>query len=200
FVPRDGQSLLDLTRLPEGAEDQVQANIVIEPPLATMPAAASRNALYGACSETDAAWAISRQRPQPLGPFAAPVSIPEGTLEGINRYFVLCTKDQAIPAALQRGGYRLIFCAKDEVAVDPFQRSFGDRHWGGERPERLGSLPGNGPGGIGFGTGAIQRIARRGRGHRGQRRLDNNVGLNLVFRAFWKTCEVEQALSVARNK
>ena len=34
FVPRDGQSLLDLTRLPEGAEDQVQANIVIEPPWA----------------------------------------------------------------------------------------------------------------------------------------------------------------------
>ncbi len=75
FVPRDGQSLLDLTRLPEGAEDQVQANIVIEPPVATMPAAASRSALYGSCSETDAAWAISRQRPQPLGPFAAPVSI-----------------------------------------------------------------------------------------------------------------------------
>src|SRR6478609_4676000 len=102
FVPRDGQSLLDLTRLPEGAADQVQANIVIEPPLATMPAAASRSALYGSCSETDAAWAISRQRPQPLGPFGAPVSIPEGTLDGINRYFVLCTKDQAIPAALQR--------------------------------------------------------------------------------------------------
>jgi len=42
FVPRDGQSLLDLTRLPEGSEDQVQANIVIEPPVATMPAAAMR--------------------------------------------------------------------------------------------------------------------------------------------------------------
>ena len=102
FVPRDGQSLLDLTRLPEGAEDQVQANIVIEPPLATMPTAASRTALYGSCSETDAAWAISRQRPQPLGPFTVPVSIPTGALDGINRYFVLCTKDRAIPAALQR--------------------------------------------------------------------------------------------------
>jgi pimeloyl-ACP methyl ester carboxylesterase len=30
FVPKDGQSLLDLTKLPEGADDQVQANIVIE--------------------------------------------------------------------------------------------------------------------------------------------------------------------------
>ena len=102
FVPRDGQSLLDLTRLPEGAEDQVQANIVIAPPVATMPASASRNALYGSCSETDAAWAISRQRPQPLGPFGTPVSIPKGALDGIDRYFILCTKDRAIPAALQR--------------------------------------------------------------------------------------------------
>jgi pimeloyl-ACP methyl ester carboxylesterase len=50
FLPTDGQSLLDLTKLPEGAGDQVQANIVIEgePPVAIMPAAASRHALYGA--------------------------------------------------------------------------------------------------------------------------------------------------------
>jgi pimeloyl-ACP methyl ester carboxylesterase len=102
FVPRDGQSLLDLTRLPEGADDQVQANIIIEPPVATMPAAASRSALYGSCSEADAAWAISKQRPQPLGPFAAPVSIPAGALDGISRYYVLCAKDRAIPLALQR--------------------------------------------------------------------------------------------------
>ena len=102
FVPYDGQSLLDLTRLPEGADDQVQANIVIEPPVATMPPAASRAALYASCSEADAAWAISKQRPQPLGPFAAPVSIPAGALHGIDRYYVLCAKDRAIPVTLQR--------------------------------------------------------------------------------------------------
>ena len=53
FIPKHGQSLLDLTKLPEGAGDQVQANVVIEgePPVATMPAAASRAALYGSCTE-----------------------------------------------------------------------------------------------------------------------------------------------------
>ena len=52
FLPKDGQSLLELTKLPEGAGDQVQANIVIEgaPPAATMPAAASGQALYGCCT------------------------------------------------------------------------------------------------------------------------------------------------------
>jgi pimeloyl-ACP methyl ester carboxylesterase len=104
FVPKDGQSLLDLTRLPEGADDQVQANIVIEgePPLATMPAGASRQALYGSCTEDVAAWAIARQRPQPVAPFATPVSIPPGALDWISRYYVLCARDRAIPPALQR--------------------------------------------------------------------------------------------------
>jgi len=104
FLPKNGQSLLDLTKLPEGAGDQVQANIIIEgdPPLATMPAAASRRALYGSCADDVAAWAIAQQRPQPIGPFITPVSIPAGALDGINRYFVLCTRDRAIPLPLQR--------------------------------------------------------------------------------------------------
>ena len=104
FVPRDGQSLLDLANLPEGAGDQVQANITIEgnPPVAIMPAAASRQALYGSCAEEVAARAIARQRPQPVAPFAAPVSIRPGVLDGIPKYAVVCTQDRAIQAALQR--------------------------------------------------------------------------------------------------
>ena len=104
FLPREGQSLLDLTKLPEGAGDQVQANIIVEgnPPLATMPSAASRQALYGSCTDEVAAWAIARQRPQPVAPFATPVSIAPGVLDGIRQYYVLCTRDRAIPPPLQR--------------------------------------------------------------------------------------------------
>lgn len=102
FIPTHGQSLLDLTKLPEGATDQVQANVVIEPPVGIMPGEASRMALYAECTDADAEWAIAQQRPQPLAPFATPVSIPEGALEGIPRFYVLCTRDRAIPEALQR--------------------------------------------------------------------------------------------------
>ena len=104
FIPKDGQSLLDLTKFPEGAGDQVQANITIEgaPPVAVMPAAASRQALYGSCAEDVVAWAVARQRPQPLAPFGTPVSIPAGSLDSVNRYYVLCGRDRAIPLALQR--------------------------------------------------------------------------------------------------
>lgn len=104
FLPKDGQSLLALTELPEGAGDQVQANIVVseDPPVAAMPAAASKEALYASCTDEIAKWAIERQRPQPLAPMGTPVSIPTGTLDEIARYYVLCTKDQAIPPPLQR--------------------------------------------------------------------------------------------------
>jgi len=104
FLPKDGQSLIELTKLPEGAGDQVQANVVIEgnPPVAIMPAAASGQALYECCAEDVAAWAIERQRPQPVAPFVTPVSIPAGALDAIRRYYVVCTRDRAVPLALQR--------------------------------------------------------------------------------------------------
>jgi len=119
FLPKDGQSLLDLTKLPEGAGDQVQANIAIEgePPVATMPATASRQALYGSCTDDVAAWAITRQRPQPVAPFVTPVSIPLGALDGINRYYVLCARDRAIPSPLQRRMIAENACA-DVVELD----------------------------------------------------------------------------------
>jgi len=104
FWPKNGQSLLELTKLPEGADDQVQANITIQgdPPVAIMSAAASRHALYGSCTEDVAVSAIQRQRPQPIGPFVTPVSIPPGALDAVKKYYVLCKRDRAIPPPLQR--------------------------------------------------------------------------------------------------
>src|SRR5262249_25502356 len=80
------------------------ANIIIEgePPVATMPATASRQALYGSCTEDVAAWAIARQRPQLVAPFATPVSIRPGALDGINRYSVSCARYRSMPPLLQR--------------------------------------------------------------------------------------------------
>lgn len=113
FLPKDGQSLLALTELPEGAGDQVQANIVVteDPPVAVMPAAASKASLYGCCTDEVAEWATSRQRPQPLAPMGTPVSIPEGALDDVARYYVQCTRDRAIPPALQRRMFTENACA-----------------------------------------------------------------------------------------
>jgi pimeloyl-ACP methyl ester carboxylesterase len=116
FVPEDGESLLDLTRLPEGADDQVQANIVVggDPPVATMPDDASADALYGCCSPEVAEWAIAHQRPQAVAPYATPVSIDAGdAFDAIPRCYVLCKLDRAIPPPLQRLMLQRVRC--DEV-------------------------------------------------------------------------------------
>jgi len=104
FIPKNGQSLVELTNLPEGAGDQVQANLVVNEAAAeaTMPASASRDALYACCTEELAAWAIAHQRPQPLAPFVTPVSISPGALDGIKKFYVTCARDRAVPPPLQR--------------------------------------------------------------------------------------------------
>jgi pimeloyl-ACP methyl ester carboxylesterase len=65
FAPTEGQSLIELTSPPEGAGDQVQANIVVDgdPPVATMPAAAARVVIYGCSSDEAAAKSVARRRP-----------------------------------------------------------------------------------------------------------------------------------------
>jgi pimeloyl-ACP methyl ester carboxylesterase len=104
FMPADGQSLLDLTRLPEGQDDQIQANIVVEgdPPVATLPDEATIEAVYNCCPREQALAAVARQRPQPVAPFATPVSIDEELLARIPRSYVFTGRDQSIPPALQR--------------------------------------------------------------------------------------------------
>jgi pimeloyl-ACP methyl ester carboxylesterase len=106
FLPADGQSLVDLTKLPEGAGDMVQENMVVkgDPPVATMPEEAAREAFYGRCSPQQVSWAIERLRPQPLAPFVTPVELDDGDAGPPRRprAYVVATEDRAIPTALQR--------------------------------------------------------------------------------------------------
>jgi pimeloyl-ACP methyl ester carboxylesterase len=101
FMPGDGQSLINLTELPEGADDQVQANVVVEgePPVGTLPEATARE-LNLASSPEVTEWAVARMGPQPVVPFTEPVSLND-EFEGIPRTYVICTRDRAIPPPLQ---------------------------------------------------------------------------------------------------
>jgi pimeloyl-ACP methyl ester carboxylesterase len=107
FLPAEGQSLLALTQLPEGAGDQVQANLVVagDPPVATMPPEAARTAIYGCAEGEAAARAIARQGPQPVVPFGQPVRMRDSERDAfvrLPRAYVMCLRDRAIPLALQR--------------------------------------------------------------------------------------------------
>jgi pimeloyl-ACP methyl ester carboxylesterase len=104
FMPSDGQSLLDLTHLPEGQDDMIQANIVIEgdPPVATLPDEAALQAIFNCCTTENATVCVARLQPQPVAPFADPVSVDDDVLASIPRYYVLTTQDKSLPPALQR--------------------------------------------------------------------------------------------------
>jgi pimeloyl-ACP methyl ester carboxylesterase len=117
FLPQEGESLLALTQLPEGEGDQVQANLVVEgdPPVATMPAEASRAATYAHCSDERAAWAIASRTPQPVFPFTEPVRLGGFDFAGIPRAYVYCSDDRAIPPPLQR---RMIVAAGCDPVIE----------------------------------------------------------------------------------
>jgi pimeloyl-ACP methyl ester carboxylesterase len=104
FVPQDGQSLIDLTRLPEGRDDQTQANLVVEgdPPMAWVPDEIARRTTFACCSDELAAWALERRRPEAVAVFAEPVSLDGFRFDTIPITYVLCKRDQSIPPALQR--------------------------------------------------------------------------------------------------
>ena len=102
FLPADGQSLVQLTELPEGADDLVQATVVVsgEPPVGELPDETKR-AGNAECSEEVREWAVKQTGPQPIVPFTEPVSLGED-FERIPRTYVICTKDKYIPPPLQR--------------------------------------------------------------------------------------------------
>ena len=105
FMPANGQSLLDLTRLPEGKDDQIQANLVIsgDPPVATMSsAAAAAAAVFNRCTPEETEFALARRRPQAVVLFSTPVDVDEHALDAIPRSYVLTTQDRSLPPVLQR--------------------------------------------------------------------------------------------------
>jgi len=114
FMPANGQSLLDLAHLPEGADDKIQANLVIEgdPPVASLSAEATAEAIYNGCTSEQTAWAVARRSPQPVAPYTAPVSIDDAALAAIPRSYVLTMRDNAMRPALQRRMIREHPCRK----------------------------------------------------------------------------------------
>jgi pimeloyl-ACP methyl ester carboxylesterase len=106
FLPANGQSLMDLVALPEAADDQVQANLVVEgdPPVGTLRADGAREALFGCCDDEQARWGLEHLGRQPVAPFAQPVDLgaASAVFAGLPRAYVKCTRDRAIPPAMQQ--------------------------------------------------------------------------------------------------
>jgi len=116
FLPQPGQSLIEITHLPEAAGDSVQANLVVEgdPPVSTMPPEAAPEALYHCCTQEQIDWALPRRGSQPVIPFTNPFTPPEdldvAAFRALPRAYVTCLQDRAIRPPLQRLMYTRAGC------------------------------------------------------------------------------------------
>jgi pimeloyl-ACP methyl ester carboxylesterase len=115
FCPQPGQSLIEITRLPEAAGDSVQANITVEgdPPVATMAPEAAPEALYHCCTPEQVAWAMPQRAGQPVIPFTQPFQLPGESAEAFQelpRAYISCLQDRAIRPPIQRRMYAAAGC------------------------------------------------------------------------------------------
>jgi len=107
FAPAEGQSLAQLVSYPEAADDQVQANLVVEgdPPVGRLPPEGAIHAMLGCCTREQAAWALQRLGAQPIAPFEGRIEVQEAVraaFEGLLRAYIFCGQDHAIPPPMQR--------------------------------------------------------------------------------------------------
>jgi len=135
FLPSDGQSLIDMTQLPEAAGDQVQANLVVEgdPPVATMGPEAVREALNNCADDEQAAWAASIRGQQAVAPFTHQVVLGGPSADAFTalpRAYVMCLQDRAIKPALQR---RML----EAAGCDPVIEIDTDHSVWASRPDEL---------------------------------------------------------------
>jgi pimeloyl-ACP methyl ester carboxylesterase len=102
FLPADGQSLIELTQLPEGAGDLVQETVVVsgDPPVGEVPEE-TKQASNEYCTPEVSEWAVGKAGRQPIIPFTEPVRL-NAEFERIPRSYVITTKDRFIPPPLQR--------------------------------------------------------------------------------------------------
>jgi pimeloyl-ACP methyl ester carboxylesterase len=116
FLPQPGQSLIEITQLPEAAGDAVQANVTVEgdPPVATMAPEVAPEALYHCCTPEQIAWALPQRGAQPVIPFTQPFEGPGDeaaeAFAALPRAYISCLQDRAIRLPVQRLMYTAAAC------------------------------------------------------------------------------------------
>lgn len=126
FLLPDGVSALQMSQ--KNAEALLTQNIQAdeERGVLTIAPTAAREALFGECSEEDAARAIARLGDEPIAPAGTPVSLTEANYGRVPRVYVTCLRDRAIVPALQGEMYTQTPC-RDVVSMQTDHSPFLSR-------------------------------------------------------------------------
>jgi len=96
FLPKSGQSLFELA-----AEQGERFGEVVDGEI-HLDREEARRLFYEDCDPEQAAWALDRIQPQPMGPAGDPVALTAERFDRLARDYVVCARDRAIDPAFQR--------------------------------------------------------------------------------------------------
>ncbi|MDY7101915.1 MAG: alpha/beta fold hydrolase [Actinomycetota bacterium] len=102
FLPGDGEALLQLAEDDPGTLVLPNLMVAEDGASATLAPDAIGDAFYGDCEPAVAEAAAARLVPQPLAPFATPVSTSSERFGRVPRAYIECTEDRAISIDRQR--------------------------------------------------------------------------------------------------
>ena len=102
FLLRDGQSLLDLLQFEPGSLSLSHLRFNSDGSATTLNPDTIRAMFYQDCSASDVALARSMLGPQSMGVQAAPLRVSAERWGSVQRTYIECERDNAIPIALQR--------------------------------------------------------------------------------------------------
>ena len=104
FMPRNGESVLSLSRLPGMRRESGPPAFARTPDgLGFMPVLErARATFYSRSSDKDVAYAIRRLRPQAYSVQRSPVALTDARYGSVGRVFFECLEDNTVPLGLQR--------------------------------------------------------------------------------------------------
>lgn len=126
FLPRDGESLFDLTAHAGGSEVLPNLIAAADGLTSTVRDEAIRSAFLGECADDDVALVRSLIQPEPVLPSSTPVHLTAANHGRVPRVYIECLRDKAIPPSLQRRMYTASTC-KEVLSIDTDHSPFFSR-------------------------------------------------------------------------
>lgn len=110
FLLQNGQSLFQVAQTDQGS--MVLPNLTPDEAqgVLRLNEAIYKEMFYGDCTEADAAWAISRLRPDPMAPVGTPLTTSPANFGRLPRIYIECLADRTLSPATQKQMYTALPC------------------------------------------------------------------------------------------
>ena len=102
FLPGTNESLTDMVNQASSIGISTEMSFLNENEVTLVKSNRTKNIFYNECSEDVAATALSLLKSEPVQPFAQKLNLSQERFGKVKKYYVICTKDEAILAVDQK--------------------------------------------------------------------------------------------------